>query len=34
MPQPHMRDQVIRHRQNIPQGVNLKLIERLVDCSF
>ncbi len=30
MPQPHPPGQLIRHRQNIPQRINLKLVKRLI----
>ena len=34
MSQPHVRQQLVRHRQDVAQRVNLKLVEGLVDRGF
>ena len=34
MSQPHPRRQIIRNRQDIPQCIDLKLIERLINRRF
>lgn len=31
---PHPEEQILRHGENIPQHVNLKLVERLIDICF
>jgi hypothetical protein len=31
---PHPEEQILRHGENVPQHVNLKFVERLVDISF